>query len=70
MGHRWYCISLKQSTYTGNPFWLPGEAQPKYEYSLSWRQGSILGLVAGEDKKWVLNILPVALPKHEIDLVF
>ena len=47
-----------------------GEARPKYEYPLSYRKGSLLSLVVGEDKKWVLKHLPVALPKHEMGLVF
>ena len=57
-----------------DPFWVTAEAQPKYEYPLSWRlicrKGSLLGPVVGEDKKYVLNPLPVALPKHGMDLVF
>jgi len=33
-------------------------------------RGSLLGPVAGEDQKWVLNPLPVALPKHRMNFVF
>ena len=28
-----------------------------------------MGSVVGEDKKWVLNHLPVALPKYRIGLI-
>jgi hypothetical protein len=55
MGLEWYCISLQQSTYMRDPFWVAAEAQPKYEYHLSWRlicrNGSLLSRVVGEDKK-------------------
>ena len=74
MGRGWYCISLQQNTYMWDPFWVTAETQPKYEYPLSWRlicrKGYLLGPVAGEDKKWVLNPLPIALPKHEMGLIF
>ena len=43
-------------------------------YSLFWRpicrKGSLLGLVIGEDKKWVLNPLPITLHKRGMGLVF
>ena len=59
----------------------PGQAVGKeafscseYEYHLSWksiyRKDSLLGLVVGEDAEYVLNILPVALLKVRMDLVF
>ena len=67
-------ISLQQSTYMGDLFWVAWEAQPKYEHPLSWKpickKDSLLGLVVGEDTEYVLNLLPVALPKVRIDLVF
>ena len=74
MGLRQYCIGLQQSIYIGYPFWVPGEAQPKSEYPPSsrpiCRKGALLGLAVGEDQKWVLKHLPVALPKHNMGLVF
>jgi len=55
MGLKWYCINLQQSTYMWDPFLVTTKAQPKYEYSLSWRlicrKGSLLGPVVGEDQK-------------------
>jgi hypothetical protein len=30
-----YCISLQQSTYIRDLFWVAAQAQPKYEYPLS-----------------------------------
>ena len=55
-------------------FFVTAEAQPKYEYPLSWRlvcrKGSLLGHVVGEDQKYVLNLLPVALTKRRMSLVF
>ena len=46
-------ISLQQSTYTGDLFWVAWEAQPKYKHPLSWksicRNDSLLCLVVGED---------------------
>jgi len=57
-----------------DPFWVTAEAQPKYEYHLSWiliyRNGSLLGPIVEKDQKWVLNPLPVVLPKHGMGLVF
>ena len=29
-----------------------------------------MGLVVGEDRKWVLNLLPIALSKRGMGLVF
>ena len=29
-----------------------------------------MGLVVGEDRKWILNLLHVALPKHEMGHIF
>ena len=56
-----------------DPFWITAEAQPKYEYPLSWRlicrKGSLLGPVVGEDQKQVRNPLHVALPKREMGLI-
>ena len=64
----------QQSTYTGDLFWVAWEAQHKYEHPLSWklicRKDYFLGLVVGEDVEYVLNILPVALSKKRMDLVF
>jgi len=34
------------------------------------KKGSLLDPVVGEDQKWLLNHLPVALPKHGMGLVF
>ena len=46
-------ISLQQSTYTRDLFWIAWEAQPKYGHPLSrkliYRNDSDLGLVVGED---------------------
>jgi len=74
MGSERSKISLQQTTYTGDLFWVAWETQPKYEYPLFWklicRKDSLLGLVVGEDVEYVLNFLPVALPKVRIDLVF
>ena len=74
MGLQQYCIGLQQNTYTGDPFFMPGETQPKSKYPLYWRpicrNDSLLGHVVGEDRKQVLNPLPVVLPKHRTGLVF
>jgi len=74
MGHRWYCVSLQHNTYMRDLFWVTVEAQPKCEYHLSrrliFRKGSLLGPVVGEDKKYVLNLLPAALPNRGMGLVF
>jgi len=48
--------------------------EPKYGYPLFWklicRKNSLLGLVVGEDTEYVLNLLPRALPKERMDLIF
>jgi len=55
MGLEWYCISLQQSTYMRDSFWVTAKAQPKYKYHLSCRlicrNCSLLGPVVGEDQK-------------------
>jgi hypothetical protein len=49
---------------------VQGEAEPKSEYSHSWRHICRKVLVIREDKKIGIEILPIALPKYEMDLVF
>jgi hypothetical protein len=34
------------------------------------RKSSLFGPIVGKEKKWVLNTLPVALPKSQMGLVF
>jgi hypothetical protein len=57
-----------------NLFWVSGEIISKFEYYFSYRtiytKGSLLGLVVGEAKKWVLNLLPAKLQKRGMSLVF
>jgi hypothetical protein len=53
---------------------MTGEALPKLSILSSGnpfcRKDSLLGPIVGEDQKWVLNHLPVALPKRRMGLIF
>ena len=55
MGLKWYGITLQQSTYMRDQFWVTVKAQLKYEYPVSLRlicrKGSLLDLVVREDQK-------------------
>jgi hypothetical protein len=63
IGLAWYYISLQRSIYMRDLFWVVVEEKPKYDYHLFWRliyrNGSLLGLVVGDDKKnryWTLYL--------------